>query len=288
MCNNSIPGPTGLSGGQAGYQLGQNGGYSEVTGLGSLDVGQFLDDSSESSGITPTVTLDAQPTVTTAQSASVEVTVTGDGSTVPTGSVVLSSSTYSSASTALDIPGPNSNSVFIVVPSGVLALGTDTLTAYYTSSSTTYYNASGSTSIVVTSAEPAPPITWATPAPIPYGTALSAAQLNATTTVPGTFSYSPAAGTVLTAGQHTLTVVFVPNDTADYSSATASVTLTVSQLTPILSWAAPAPVPAGTVLGATQLNATANVPGTFTYTPGRRYLVLRNRKFRPFSRFRSH
>lgn len=267
MCNNSIPGPTGLSGGQAGYQLGQNGGYSEVTGLGSLDVGQFLDDSSGSSSITPTVTLSAPPTVTTAQSASVEITVTGDGSTVPTGSVVLSNSTYTSASTALDIPGPNSNSVFIVIPSGVLALGTDTLTAYYTSNSSTYYNASGSTSIVVTSAEPAPPITWATPAPIPYGTALSATQLDATTTVAGAFSYSPAAGAVLTAGQHTLTVVFTPNDTADYSSATASVTLTVTQLAPVLSWADPAPVPAGTVLSATQLNATANVPGTFTYTP---------------------
>jgi subtilase family serine protease len=40
MCNNSIPGVNGLTGGQAGYEVGV--GYDEVTGLGSLDVGKFL------------------------------------------------------------------------------------------------------------------------------------------------------------------------------------------------------------------------------------------------------
>ena len=35
---------------------------------------------------------------------------------------------------------------------------------------------------------------------ITYGTALSATQLNATRDVPGTFVYTPAAGTVLNAG----------------------------------------------------------------------------------------
>jgi subtilase family serine protease len=42
MCNNSIPGPSGLSGGQAGYLVGP--GYDEVTGLGSLNVANFIDD----------------------------------------------------------------------------------------------------------------------------------------------------------------------------------------------------------------------------------------------------
>jgi phospholipase C len=37
---------------------------------------------------------------------------------------------------------------------------------------------------------------------------------------------------------------------------------------PIITWGPLAPVPSGTVLGSTQLNATANVPGTFTYLPG--------------------
>jgi len=40
MCNNSIPSSTGLSGGQAGYLV--TAGYDEVTGLGSLDLQNFL------------------------------------------------------------------------------------------------------------------------------------------------------------------------------------------------------------------------------------------------------
>ncbi len=269
MCNNSIPGPAGLTGGQAGYQLGQTGGYSLVTGLGSLDVTQFIDGytSVGSTKPTPTVTLLAQPTVTTAQSASILITVTGSGGTPPTGTVTLSSGTYASAVTTLDIPGPNSNSVYIVIPSGALALGTDTLTASYTSNSLDYGNASGSTTILVTTTKPAPTITWATPAAIVYGTALGATQLDATASVAGTFSYSPAAGAVLTAGQHTLSLVFTPTDSTDYSSAVASVMLTVNRATPVVTWPTPATVPTGTVIGATQLNATANVLGTFTYTP---------------------
>jgi sugar lactone lactonase YvrE len=81
----------------------------------------------------------------------------------------------------------------------------------------------------------APVITWAAPAPIAYGTALSSAQLNATTTVAGSFVYSPPAGTVLSAGQQTLKVTFTPTDTTDYTTSTASVTLTVSPATPTLS-----------------------------------------------------
>ena len=41
MCNNSIAGRTGLTGGQAGYLVAT--GYDEVTGLGSLDVAAFID-----------------------------------------------------------------------------------------------------------------------------------------------------------------------------------------------------------------------------------------------------
>jgi probable HAF family extracellular repeat protein len=46
----------------------------------------------------------------------------------------------------------------------------------------------------------APTITWANPTDIVYGMPLSATQLDATASVPGTFTYMPAAGTVLHAG----------------------------------------------------------------------------------------
>ncbi|MGC2638282.1 MAG: hypothetical protein WA294_13955, partial [Acidobacteriaceae bacterium] len=68
-----------------------------------------------------------------------------------------------------------------------------------------------------------PTITWATPAAINYGRALNSTQLNAKANVAGTFSYSPSAGTVPEAGIQTLSVTFTPNDTVDYTTATASV-----------------------------------------------------------------
>ena len=114
---------------------------------------------------------------------------------------------------------------------------------------------------------PTPHISWATPAAIHYGAALSANQLNATTTVAGTFTYSPALGTVLHAGVQSLSVTFTPNQPSSYTTAAASATLTVSQASPGLGWATPAAITYATTLGATQLDATASVPGAFDYTP---------------------
>lgn len=81
----------------------------------------------------------------------------------------------------------------------------------------------------------APQINWATPAPIVYGTALGAAQLDASSPVAGSFTYSPAAGTVLTVGPQTLTATFTPADTTDYTTSTATVTLNVIPATPVVT-----------------------------------------------------
>jgi hypothetical protein len=76
-------------------------------------------------------------------------------------------------------------------------------------------------------------LTWATPAPVTYETALSATQLDATSGgVAGTFTYTPIAGTILGAGSHVLSVEFTPTDAVDYTSASATVTLTVNKATP--------------------------------------------------------
>jgi RHS repeat-associated protein len=112
-----------------------------------------------------------------------------------------------------------------------------------------------------------PALTWQTPAAISYGTALSSTQLNATANVPGTFTYSPAIGTLLEAGSHTLLATFTPGDITDYDTTTAMVALTVNQATPTISWGPPASIVNGTALSTTQLNATANVPGTLAYSP---------------------
>ncbi|MBT1073043.1 MBG domain-containing protein, partial [Pelotalea chapellei] len=84
----------------------------------------------------------------------------------------------------------------------------------------------------LTIAKATPAITWPTPAPVFVGTALSAAQLNATSTVGGTFVYTPVSGTVMnTAGSQTLKADFTPTDAVNYSTASATVSLTVSTKT---------------------------------------------------------
>ena len=112
-----------------------------------------------------------------------------------------------------------------------------------------------------------PVVQWPSPGAITYGTALTAAQLDATANVAGIFMYSPSTGTVPGAGAQVLTVTFIPTNTALYKSTTATVTLNVAKATPIVSWATPSTVTLGTLLSNAQLNATANVPGTFTYSP---------------------
>jgi hypothetical protein len=77
-----------------------------------------------------------------------------------------------------------------------------------------------------------PVITWPAPAPITYSFPVNGTQLNATATVPGTFSYTPPSGTLLAAGERTLSVTFTPTDTANYNTATATTTLTVNKATP--------------------------------------------------------
>jgi streptogramin lyase len=113
----------------------------------------------------------------------------------------------------------------------------------------------------------APLITWPAPTAISYGTALSLAQLDATANVPGTFAYTPAAGTVLDVGSQTLSVTFTPTDTVDYSIKTVTQTLTVNQAVPVITWAAPTEITSGTALSSAQLDATANTEGAFVYTP---------------------
>jgi uncharacterized repeat protein (TIGR03803 family) len=192
-----------------------------------------------------------------------------------------------------------------------------------------------------------PLVTWTNPVPIIYGTALNSEQLDAAANVPGSFAYNPTNGSVLNAGTNTLSVIFTPSDTVDYSSATNIVsvvvanapltvtaantnrpfgvanpvftgtiiglvngdnitaayncianssspvglypivpslldpsdrqtnytvslidgTLEVGTITLAVTWTNPAPMIYGAPLTSNQLNATANVPGSFSYIP---------------------
>jgi|SRR5271157_444934 len=156
---------------------------------------------------------------------------------------------------------------FVYTPAAgdVLAAGTHTLSVTFTPADSNLPTAQGAVTLIVTKATPT--ITWPAPAPIPYGTPLSATQLNVTASIPGTFAYTPAAGEVLKAGTQTLSVSFTPTDTMKYTSAETAVSITVTKASPTITWLTPDPIVYGTALSATQLNARASVPGTFAYTP---------------------
>ena len=115
-----------------------------------------------------------------------------------------------------------------------------------------------------------PTITWATPAAITYGTALSSTQLDATAGgVAGTLVYDPASGTVLTAGTQTLSATFTPTDTNSYNTAYSSVQLTVNKATPTVSvWPTASAITSGQTLASSTLTGgcTASVPGTCAWT----------------------
>ena len=125
------------------------------------------------------------------------------------------------------------------------------------------YNSSTSGTTGLIALPSTPVITWATPAAIRYGTALSTTQLNASSTVAGTFVYSPATGSVLTAGTQTLSVTFTPTDATDYTTATSTVQLTVNQATPSITFTVPNHTYGD---AAFTVSATSSSSGAITYS----------------------
>ncbi|AIZ62615.1 hypothetical protein PK28_01030 [Hymenobacter sp. DG25B] len=99
-----------------------------------------------------------------------------------------------------------------------------------------YTTATATATINVKKATPL--ITWENPAYIIYGTALSATQLNAASGgVAGDFMYTPAAGTILNAGDNqTLSVNFTPTDASNYNTpATKTVKINVQKAKALVS-----------------------------------------------------
>ncbi len=130
-----------------------------------------------------------------------------------------------------------------------LAPGMHQIGVSYTDSSLTQ---ALTTSATITVNKATPVITWSSPASIYNTTALSNTQLDALATgvtkatLPGTFVYSPAAGTMLPAGTQKLTTTFTPNDTTDYTTATAQVTILVANSPINISSISPNSTPLGT------------------------------------------
>jgi RHS repeat-associated protein len=74
----------------------------------------------------------------------------------------------------------------------------------------------------------------------------------------------------LTTGTHTLTASWPGNSSYSYATSNAiteTIVVPATQATPVITWPTPAAISYGTPLSGTQLNATANVAGTFVYWP---------------------
>ena len=130
-----------------------------------------------------------------------------------------------------------------------------------------YHAASATTTLIVNKAKSV--IDWNAPAPIVYGTPLGAVQLDANArTLNGVFTYTPGAGTVLSAGPQLLSVTFTPDDNLNNESVSVSAALTVNKATPTIYWPKPEPIASGTPLNGMQLDAVSSgTSGTLSYSP---------------------
>jgi hypothetical protein len=213
LCNNSVY-YSSAGAVQPGYAV--TTGYDEATGLGSLNVANFLNAFSTTQ--TPTVTLTpGSSSVTTVQNLWSTVTVSGSSGT-PTGTVqIYNGSTAVSTATIL-----NAGSASVEVPSGSLPAGSASLTAAYTpnTGSSSTYNAASSAAVSVSVSKVAPTVT-VTPA---YNTVNTNQTLAVSVTVSAGTGTTTATGTVtLASGSYTSAAITL-------SSGAASITVPAGAL----------------------------------------------------------
>ena len=156
------------------------------------------------------------------QTVTLKATVSTAGGAVNGGTVAFNVTGIGTATSGTVATG-NASAV-LTIPGGTHA-GTYSINAVYSGTSGIAGNNDATQSLIVSNAVPV--ITWANPANMTFGSALGSGQLDATANVQGTFVYTPPAGTVLPQGSNTLSVVFTPSDSTDYSSTSAQATVNV-------------------------------------------------------------
>ena len=150
-------------------------------------------------------------------------TVSAIGGSTPTGTVTFEDGSVDLGQANLS----NGTASITITPASA---GAETITVVYPADSNDQ-SSTGTHEFTVAPASPA--LSWAAPSGIVAGTPLSASQLDATASfngspLAGTFVYSPAQGTVLSAGNYVLTVTFEPANSTDFISVTSSVDLSVA------------------------------------------------------------
>jgi large repetitive protein len=163
---------------------------------------------------------------TVAKAVTPTVSFTGAPATATYGSSFTVAASSNSTSTPT-FTATGSCTINVATLAVTMTSGTGTCTMKASWAANDVYAAATATQ-TTTAEKAASVITWPTPAAITYGTALSATQLDATANVPGTFTYSPAAGKVLAVGVQSLSVKFTPTTTSDYTTVSDDVDLTVN------------------------------------------------------------
>lgn len=212
--------------------------YKTSSGTGSVTVNALT---------APTVTVTPSPTsITTAQALSVTVAVSASGGATPTGSVVLTSGSYTSATATL-----SNGSATISIPAGTLPTGTDSLKATYTpdtASSTAYITSSGTGSVTVSLPPPTMSLALSLSSisttqsltatvsvsgnPTPTGSVVlsGGGYTSAATTLSAGVAVITISAGALTAGSDTLTATYTPDSSSSstYGKGTATASVTVS------------------------------------------------------------
>ena len=183
----------------------------------------------------------------------------------------LSNSVLSGGSASLG-GSPVPGTFAFTTPSAAPNAGTANHSVTFTPTDSANHN-TATTTIAVTVNKPTPSIASAPSAStISYGQALSSSVLSGGsasyggTPVPGTFAWVTPT-TKPSAGSSTQSIRFTPNNQNNYGLLTSSITVTVNQATPLITWNNPSAITYGTALSGTQLNANSSVPGSFAYSP---------------------
>ena len=269
------------------------------TGSGNLKLGNTVTNLGAFTKSTGTVTYDGIAQ-TVALAAYNNLTVSNDGlKTITIGTTISGTGTISdNAKVLLTVTATGINKTYDGNTSATAAYSTGNIFAAYTVSATgtaafvdknvanninvniidvtlegadlNKFTLNGVTTAATTASitKATPNITWSNPTNIVYGTALSAAELNATSPVAGTFVYTPALATLLGAGAgQTLSVSFTPTDAANYTTNTATATINVTKATPMINeWPTAAEIAYGDDLSSATLSGgTASVVGSYAY-----------------------